>query len=383
MPAEQNPNSEKFSARKVRAGAIAYYYQGFIESAQENGIELNDQHKIVKGVKRFLDEYKTLMGGVMPTMDQLLEFKEQTMAVAELQKKESHLSQRDFIRANKDKFDIDLLGSAANTRLIRSYQDFENKGGFLMNLLPIYLGKLTYGIGGDIDRDPDENAWASAFLMDKATDRIINDLAFEFSGYNTVLELGAGSGNFSKKFLNKHEDGYAVVTDKNPETQKTVRENLKSSESFEGIDFDVSELDMKDTEGLKRIAEKLGNQKIILHIGYILHENWELALETLNSLSEVFKEKNVIFAFSEYYLQDEITDEVPLDFQGLHYPTQDLLSRDELMVIANHYGFVRCRDRKGNDMETVHNYTTRINPDGSESREIMNSTTYWTLSSPV
>jgi|GEM_PF-4921865 len=360
---ERIETREKPSSLQIRAGAIAFYYQGFLDEAERTGVILNEENKMVSGVRRFLNEYKALMGGVMPTHEELLEYRDLTMRVAELRKAEKGLSQKDFIKAHRDQLDIDLLGRAANALLIKSYNKKGN--GYFENMLKIYTGELSYGIGGDTDREPDENAWASDMLMDKASDRIVEDVGKRFGDREVVLEFGAGSGNFSKKSLINHCANHAKVTDKNPETQRAAKENLENSGLVKGKDFELLELDMRNLGKLKELANELGNKKILIHIGYILHENRQLALDTLAALYQAFSGMDVVYAFSEYFLQDKIIEEVPLDFQGLHYTTQDLFYRDEFLQTVESFKFSRVS-------ETVHNYRSKD--------VVMNSTTFWTSS---
>lgn len=373
---------EKFTAQKKLAGAVAFYFQKFLSDAEAQNITLDDKHKMVNGSRRFLEEYKVLMGGVIPTPDQLEEFKNQVMTLGEHRMEKSELGTIDFIKTHKkeygDGFDTDFLANSAYALLIKSYN--RKEGGYLENMLKIYLGEMEYGVGKEADRDAEENAVASALLFEKASDDVIDSVYGNFPDRDTIIEFGAGSGKFSIKFLKKFPKALAKVTDKNKTTvDNVIKPNMINSGLIEGKDFEAKAVDMRDIVALKELAKELEGRKIFIHIGYILHENWELFLETLYSISEAFEGEDVVIAFSEVAMQDEITEEVPLGFYGLHYVTQDLIYRDELIAVADHYGFEMCRNENGEVIETVHNWVTKANPAGTRRKEVMNSTTYWII----
>lgn len=360
---------QKIHPRKVLAGAVAYYYQNFLNEAEVKNVVLDKNHKIVKGVRRFLKEYKVMMGGVMPMADEIRSFRDQTIQVADLQKeaKMKGMGKQEFIRANRGNgIDLGLLAESAHAWLIKSY---DNQNGFLRNIMPIYLGG-KYGIGQQFDRDPVDNAWASDMLMDPASDRIVGDIATKIPDREVSIEFGAGTGNFSKKLHKARSGIFSYVTDKNPKTLPSAQKNLEKAGLVLGKDFQLMQLDMCDVEKLRYVAEKLQGKKIIVHIGYILHEDRGLAQRTLKALSKAFLGMNVVFAFSEYYLQDQITEDTALHFQGLHYPTQDLYYRDEFFEDVQSSGFSAFIPKDEDWFESVHNF---------RGQTIVNSTTYWVL----
>ena len=376
----EEANNEEF-AKELASKAEIYVNDAFSAYRPHASIVLVPKFLPHYAGFRFLEEYKTLMGGAMPTESELLSFRDQTIKVADIRKEYPlETTKRDFIRANMGKaLSSDLLSSAANAWLVKSY---DNQTGFLKNMLPIYLGIVKYGLDGECNRDSEDNAKSSDLLMDSASNNIIRDVSENFKDREVVIELGAGSGNFSKKFLSAFPGSKAMVTDINVKTQETARENLTEGGFVEGENFELKVLDMKDIEGLSEIAKSLQGKKVFLHIGYILHEERGLAQDTLKALSEVFKGVDIVFGFSEYYLQDEITEEIPLHFQGLHYVTQDLFYREELFdeIAKSELGFEICKDQEGNPIETVHNLRNKINERGETEKIIFNSTTYWRLS---
>ncbi|HKC04504.1 MAG TPA: hypothetical protein VKC54_01385 [Patescibacteria group bacterium] len=369
MAIEHLVSKEKIHPNEVINGCVNY----FILDAIEKGLlQEKSDPKILVGVighlalsNAFIEE-----GDPLPKKEQ---FKNQKDLVLELGKCafETLSTGQDVKDLARGKFDPRMIAYAPQALLVYSYLPL------LANLKEVAHGEKEYGYGKELDRLQPFNSIASGEMMKGASKRIAEEFAKLVTKNNfhdvAILELGCGNASFSAAVLTTFEEQgitlpKILATDLNPKTQITAIDLFKEK-GFEK-NLEVMEVDMGDPKKLKKAADKLDGKVVVVHIGYILHENKGLAERTLKGLAEVFAGKNVIFAFSEYYLQDEISQEVPLWFQTIHEITQDLFKREELINFVKKFGGFK------NFHEVLHNVR-------KDNGEIMNSTTYWTLPSPV
>lgn len=273
-------------------------------------------------------------------------------------------SGRDVKDLAKGRFDPRLIAYASQALLFVSYLPL------LENLKAVVLGEVEYGYGKHLNRLQPHNSIAAGEMMKPASKRIAERVAVMAEGHNVkdlaVLELGCGNASFSAALLEAFEAKglpapVVLATDLDPATQKSAQKLFEEKGISDHLN--LMKVDMGDPHDLMAAAQKLNGNSVLVHIGYILHENRDLAVNTLNALSQVFFEKNVIFAFSEYYRQDQIIPDIPLWFQTIHAITQDLFERDEFMEFVSQFGFLKID-------EVVHN-TRR------DSGEVINSTTFW------
>jgi hypothetical protein len=159
------------------------------------------------------------------------------------------------------------------------------------------------------------------------------------------------------------ETPFILATDLDPATQNSAKKLFEEKGTLQHLN--LMKVDMGNFGDLNMAAKRLEGKSVIVHIGYILHENRQLAEHTLAGLTRAFDGHNIIFAFSEFYRQDVITPEIPLWFQTLHEITQELFDRDEFMQFVTKNGMF-------NFGELSHN-TRR------DTGEVVNSTTFWEM----
>ena len=249
----------------------------------------------------------------------------------------------------------------------------------LLNLSEVELGRKEYGLGKEIYRSqPDNSDGAGAMMMPVST-RVANSLVEKNQNAGLVdylkrllnkkealLGLGSGNASFLAASLKAYDkEGLdlprVLATDIDPNTRETAEKLFKDKgyeENFNWMRLDMGE--KKDLENAKKLLE---SESPIIHIGYILHESRELAKKTLEALSEVFPEATL--ALTEYYYQDQITDEVPLWFQTIHgFSGQELFRYQELKDFLKSFGYKEVEE------ELVHLPL-------KHKEEPLNSTTFW------
>lgn len=273
---------------------------------------------------------------------------------------------RDIKELAKGKFDPRLIAYAPQALLVYSYLPL------LTNLKDIVIGKKEYGFGKELNRLQPHNSLASGEMMKKASKNIakeIGRLVTERKFNNVgILELGCGNASFSASVVEEFkaqgmETPFILATDLDPATQVSAEKLFEEKGIIQNLN--LMKVDMGNFGDLMRAAKKLEGKSVIVHIGYILHENRKLAEDTLAGLTRAFDSHNIIFAFSEYYRQDVITPEIPLWFQTLHEITQDLFDKSEFMQFVSKNGML-------NFSELAHNVSR-------DTEEVVNSTTFWEM----
>jgi hypothetical protein len=264
----------------------------------------------------------------------------------------------------RGKFDPRLIAYAPQALLFYSYLPP------LENLKDIVTGKKEYGYGKELNRTQPHNSMASGEMMKPASARIAETVADMVKKQNlrnlAIFEIGCGNASFSASVLETFkgrglELPKILATDLDPNTQPTARFLFQEKGFLEQLG--LMKVDMGSVTDIKEAGQKLEGKNVIIHIGYILHEHRPLAEKTLSALTKVFGGRGVIFAFSEYYNQEDVTPEVPLWFQTIHAITQDLFDREEFIDFVDSFGLKKTG-------EVVHN--TR-----KDNGQIVNSTTFW------
>jgi hypothetical protein len=279
---------------------------------------------------------------------------------------EALIQKKDIKELAKNKFDPRLIAYAPQALLVNSYIPL------LENLKDVVTGKKEYGFGKELNRIQPHNSLASGEMMKLASKNIASEIALlveERKFKNTaILELGCGNASFSASVVEEFkargmEIPYILATDSDPATQVSASKLFKEKEIDKHLN--LMKVDMGNFGHLMQAASRLEGKTTIVHIGYILHESRQLANDALAGLTRAFDSQNTIFAFSEYYLQDVITPEIPLWFQTLHEITQELFDRNEFMQFVTKNGML-------NFGELPHNIRR-------DTGEIVNSTTFWEM----
>lgn len=358
---EREQSKEKIQPNEIINRAINYYLLGAIEQGL---LKQTGETKAVLGIIEHLTQSGAFEKGEAFPKKELFEAeKNQVLELGKIAF-DALNQKRDIKDLAKGKFDPRLIAYAPQALLVYSYLPL------LENLKEIVHGEKEYGYGKELDRLQPHNSLAAGEMMKMASKRIADDmvnLVTERGLRNIkILELGCGNASFSAEVLTTFKSHGlelpdVLATDLNPKTQITAI-NLFKEKGFENK-LEVMEVDMGNINKLRETFEKLDGKTVIVHIGYILHENRELAVRTVKGLTEVFADKNVIFAFSEYYLQNEISPEVPLWFQTIHEITQELFTRDELISFVENFGLTKIYEVKHNVRK--------------DNGEVMNSTTFW------
>ena len=210
--------------------------------------------------------------------------------------------------------------------------------------------------------------------MEPAARRIAAELAnyvvFNKIKNPQILELGSGNASTLAAILDEFKAQKlglpkVLASDKDESTSESAR-GLFKKRGYES-DFSWRRVDMGDTDDLRKAKRILGDENVFIHIGYILHESNLLAERTLNALRKVFPDAT--FLFTEYYLQDTITSQVPLHFQTIHTLSgQELKSRSENIDRAKRFGYEPVEGA-----EIVHNWVEKTGKSGIY-REPLNST---------
>lgn len=360
---EREPTSEKIHPNNVINGAINYYLLGAIEQGL---LKQEGETKAILGIIEHLTQ-----SGAFETADVFPKkemFEAEKKQVLDLGKTafEALNQKLDIKDLAKGKFDPRLIAYAPQALLVYSYLPL------LENLKDIVTGKKEYGFGKELNRLQPHNSLASGEMMKGASINIAKEIArlvkerkFENVG---ILELGCGNASFSASVIeefktNGMELPFILATDLDPATQNSAKKLFEEKGIAQHLN--LMKVDMGNFGDLNIAAKKLEGKSTIVHIGYILHESRQLAEDTLAGLTRAFDSHNVIFAFSEYYRQDDITLEIPLWFQTLHEITQDLFERGEFMDFVTKKGML-------NFSELPHNVRR-------DTEEVVNSTTFWEM----
>lgn len=360
---EREPTSEKIHPNNVINGAINYYLLGAIEQGL---LKQEGETKAILGIIEHLTQSGAFeTGDVFPKKEMFEAEKKQVLDLGKTAF-EALNQKLDIKDLAKGKFDPRLIAYAPQALLVYSYLPL------LENLKDIVTGKKEYGYGKELNRLQPHNSLASGEMMKGASINIAKEIArlvkerkFENVG---ILELGCGNASFSASVIeefktNGMELPFILATDLDPATQNSAKKLFEEKGIAQHLN--LMKVDMGNFGDLNIAAKKLEGKSTIVHIGYILHESRQLAEYTLAGLTRAFDSYNVIFAFSEYYRQDDITPEIPLWFQTLHEITQDLFERGEFMQFVTKNGML-------NFSELPHNVRR-------DTEEVVNSTTFWEM----
>ena len=256
-------------------------------------------------------------------------------------------SVRHLASGNRDA--MQLVAYAPNCLLMKSYLPLFN------NLVAIEKGEKEYGLGKDVNRSQPENSLGAGSMMAPASKRNAEEFVRRAESSDTsnqaIFEIGSGDASqLVEILLAFRAKGLSLPTvlasDIDSATAITALK-LFREKGFENGEFKWRKVDMGNRHELRKAAAALKDKDVTIHIGYILHESRDLALSALRNLSTVFPKATL--ATSEYYLQDEITQQVPLWFQTIHALSgQKLFRYKELIRTAESFGY-----RKAS--EVVHN----------------------------
>lgn len=270
---------------------------------------------------------------------------------------------RDWAKEKGVKMEAWELVAAPQALLFYSYSHLWD------NLTDVLAGRMEFGFGKDIDRIQPWNAWAAGEMGKVAWKKIAETL---FGMYTDgildnfqVLGLGEGNGSFCASVIEKFKkhntevtnpEGFVpkvLVTDIDPATEEPARNNFTARGLAEN--FNWLRVNMADPVGLEDAISKLGDETVVIHIGYILHEKRSLAINTLKALSQVLQGRRVLFAFSEYYLQEVTSPDVPEWFQVIHILTQELFTEEAFAQFLDGFNLKRIDMGDNKKYKTVHN----------------------------
>lgn len=362
MTVESLPNKEKINPNQILNGAVSFY----ILKAVEAGLfKQKSDTKIGLGVIEHLAHDSNLNYlGKLPSSDSFISEKNLVLELGELALK-SYSDKKDIKELTRGRFDPRLIAYAPQALLVYSYLPL------LSNLKDIAHGVAEYGLGKKYNRLQPHNSFAAGEMMKPASKKIADRVTeiVQVRGIQdnfAILELGCGNASFSAATLLAFKEKgiklpQILATDIDPQTQSTAKALFEEKGLLDSLQ--VMKVDMGDVNDLEKAAHKLEGKKVLVHIGYILHEHRTLAKNTLNAITKVFDNKNSLFAFSEYYYQEQMSSDVPLWFQTIHQFTQDLFDREELTNFVQGFGLAKSD-------ELVHN--TR-----KDNGQITNSTTFW------
>ena len=360
---EHERQAEKIHPNNVINGAINYYLLGAIEQGL---LKQEGETKAILGIIEHLTQSGAFeTGDVFPKKEMFEAEKKQVLDLGKTAF-EALNQKLDIKDLAKGKFDPRLIAYGPQALLVYSYLPL------LENLKDIVTGKKEYGYGKELNRLQPHNSLASGEMMKGASINIAKEIAKlvterKFSDVG-ILELGCGNASFSASVIeefktNGMELPFILATDLDPATQNSAKKLFEEKGIAQYLN--LMKVDMGNFGDLNIAAKKLEGKSTIVYIGYILHESRQLAEYTLDGLTRAFDSYNVIFAFSEYYRQDNITPEIPLWFQTLHEITQDLFVRGEFMDFVTKKGML-------NFSELPHNVRR-------DTEEVVNSTTFWEM----
>lgn len=363
MSKELEAGKEKLQPNRLLNNAVSFY----IAKAVESGLfSQKPNPNIALGIIEHFskDPFLENKGDFLPKSESFKDDKDAVISLAKVAF-EAYSNKVDIKDLARGKFDPRLIAYAPQALLIYSYLPL------LENLTEISRGNLEYGYGKKLNRLQPHNSLAAGEMMKNASKRIseeVANIALSRSLVDNlaVFELGCGNASFSASVVETFKSRglkapYILATDLDPNTQITAKKLFQEKGILNKLN--LMKVDMGSAHDMQKAASKLTGKNILVHIGYILHENRILATNTLNALTNIFGNENTIFAFSEYYSQDEVTGEVPLWFQTIHAFTQELFKRDELVNFVNNYGLTSIG-------ELTHNLR-------KDTGQIMNSTTFW------
>ncbi len=363
---EQVETKEKLHPNNVLNRAMDYYLLNAIEKGM---LREKGDPKIVMGVIEHFartSDFNSRDGGLPPKED----FEEDKNTILELGKAAftAYSTGKSVREVARGKFDPRLLAYAPQALLFYSYLPL------LSNLKEVALGEMEYGFGKKLNRLQPHNALAAGEMMKAASIRVAGALVEKYKGKDTsnlsIFELGCGNASFSAEVIEAFSNAGLIppvilATDLDPATQVAAQKLFREKGISEKLN--VMKVDMGNLVEVAKAANKLGDREALVHIGFILHESRELAERTLSALTQVFKNKKVTFAFSEYFLQDDPSNEVPAWFQTLHHMTQELFDRDGFFEFNKSFGLKLVQ-------EIPHNLR-------KDTGEVINSTTLWTVAS--
>lgn len=367
MLPERLNTKEKLHPNQVLNRAMNYF---LLESIEKGILRGKGGPKIVTGIIEHFARTTDFDSGTsdLPSKEIFEEDKNTILALGEAAF-EAYSTGKSIREVARGKFDPRLLAYAPQALLFYSYLPL------LSNLKEISLGEAQYGLGKKFNRLQPHNALAAGEMMKAASLRVAESLVEEYKDKDTsnlaILEFGCGNASFSAAVIEAFTNAgltppVILATDIDPATQIAAQKLFKEKGILDKLK--VMKVDMGDYVDVAKAANTLEGKDVLVHIGYILHENRELAVNTLKALSGVFKDKKATFAFSEYFLQDEVSTEVPTWFQTLHHMTQELFQREEFML------FNKQEFRLNLVKEVAHNIRR-------DNGEVINSTTFWSVAS--
>lgn len=267
---------------------------------------------------------------------------------------------RDMVAPNSDL--ARLISYAPQCLMLSSYGN-----SLLKNIWSIDKGDKKYGREEEVYRVQPDNADGAGGMMRRAAgwiaDRIIERFSMDMDNLG-VLEFGSGNARQLVEILKRIEKGkkkpVVVASDIDIHTRPAAEKLFDDNEL--GDAFNWKEIDMGNPDDLRKAVALLGEKQVLILVGYIFHESRELAHRTMKAIKEVFPD--AILGISEYFLQDDITDKVPLWFQTIHKMSgQQLFRYKEFLAFIAEHGY-----------EVIDDYTiehTRL-PNG----ELMNATLF-------
>lgn len=247
-----------------------------------------------------------------------------------------NFSLREAVRSNPDLRPLASFGGQA--LMISSYRPlFEN-------LLAVDSGQIEYGYGRDIYRLQPDNAYGAGIMMKPAAERIAKKVADLYADLDNLALLEFGSGNamtlaiilneFEKRGLRRPK---VIASDIDPRTSSSAKELFKRKGLGE---VNWESVDMGSEISIAWVAKKLEGKNVIIFVGYIYHENRELARRSLEATSKIMP--NTVIAASEYFLPPSrmgFDQSRPYWFEAVHAMTQDLFEgRNNFLEFAEEVG---------------------------------------------